>query len=164
MVNKIAALRDFRIHTCFSSLADDKKAQTSGESWAWRAGVLSRPSGQRDSEFGPFSLAWARDHLGMPCCPLACPGSSNCSAGFSAGPRDTRCACVGMPSALSIHSTHQRYPSLLGVGRGTDSTLSGLVSTYRLCLHLPLRPGPANQITWIIFRAFTPPPGPTPEF
>ena len=84
MVNKIAALRDFRIHTCFSSLADDKKAQTSGESWAWRAGVLSRASGQWDSEFGPFSLVWARDRLGMSCCPLACPGSSNRSAGLSA--------------------------------------------------------------------------------
>ena len=137
MLNEIAALRDFRTHTCFSSFTNDKKAQASGESWAWRAEVLSEPSGQWDSELGPFSLVWARDYLGTPCWPLACPGSSNHSAGFSAGPGDTRCARVEMPIALSIHSAHQRYPSSLGVVRGTDSTLSGLVSIYRLCLHLP---------------------------
>lgn len=163
MLNEIAASRDFRTHTCFSSFTNDKKAQASGESWAWRAGVLSLPSGQWDSDLGPFSLVWARDYLGTPCWPLAYPRSSNHSAGFSARPGDTRCTRVEMPSALSIHSAHQRYPSLMGVGRGMDSTLSGLVSTYRLCLHLP--EARARQPDHLITcRAFTPPPRPTPGF
>lgn len=47
MVNKIAALRDFRIHTCFSSLADDKRAQTAGKLGmeGWGSCLVPRDSG-----------------------------------------------------------------------------------------------------------------------
>lgn len=71
MVDKIAALRDFRIHTCFSSLADDKKAQTSGESWCGGLGsclvpqdsgtlslALSLYSGPPWDALLPLSLSW----------------------------------------------------------------------------------------------------------
>lgn len=64
MLNEIAASRDFRTHTCFSSFTNDKKAQASGESWAWRAEVLSRPSGQWDSELGPSLWSGLRTTLG----------------------------------------------------------------------------------------------------
>lgn len=43
-LKEIASSRDLRVHTCSSSLADDKKVQASGESWARSSGVPSGPS------------------------------------------------------------------------------------------------------------------------
>lgn len=136
MVNKIA-LREFW-DPCISALLLMIEGTDSWKAGHGGLGSCLVPRDKRDSEFGPFSLVWARDHLGMACCPLACPGSSSFTVQVSQQGQETQDAHVLNAQCSLHHSTHQRYP-LLGEGRrgNTDSTLSGLVSTYRSCLHLP---------------------------
>lgn len=101
MSKEIAASRDFKIHTCFSSRADYKKA-----AGMWRKmGVESRgclvpaPPETVGLWARPFSLGLDSGSSQASCCP-AHPGPSSQSACSQQGQVDTRCTCTEVLRAL----------------------------------------------------------------